>query len=54
LEDDLLGEDELVEVTLPRLDGTEEDDLRGMVLGHIGDRDGLFMDIQSDLERARR
>jgi hypothetical protein len=45
--------DELGEVTLACSDGTEEDNLRGMVLGHVGHGDGLFMDIQADIERVR-
>jgi hypothetical protein len=45
--------DELVEITLACSDGTEEDNLRGMVLGHVGHGDGLFLDIQANRERAR-
>jgi hypothetical protein len=45
--------DEHVEVALARPNGAEEDDLRGMILRHVGDRDRLLMDIQSDIECAR-
>jgi hypothetical protein len=40
--------DELVEVTLVRADRAEVDDLRAMVLGHVGDRNRLFVDLHSN------
>jgi len=57
-EDELLAfglelPDQLVDITLPSPDRAEGDDLCAMVLGDIGDRDGLFMDIHSNVERAR-
>jgi hypothetical protein len=49
----LQATDEVVDVTLSRPDVAEGDDLGVVVLGSISDRDGFFMDIQPDLERAR-
>ncbi len=40
-------------IALPGPDGAEGDNLGTMFLGDIGDRDGLFMDIHSNVERAR-
>lgn len=45
--------DQGVDVTLARPDGPEGDDLGAVVLGNISDRDRVFMDIQSDVKRAR-
>ena len=45
--------DELVDITLPGPDCAQRDDFRAIVLGDISDRDGLFMDIHADVERAR-
>jgi hypothetical protein len=45
--------EELVEVTRARADRPELDDLRAMVLGHGGDRHGLFGDSHSDLKGGR-
>ena len=42
-----------VEVALAGADSPQGDDLRAMVLGHVGDRDGLLMDIQADIKHAR-
>jgi hypothetical protein len=42
-----------VDITLPGAKGPEGDDLSAMFLRHIGDRDGLFMHIHADVERAR-
>ena len=41
---------QFVEVTLAGADRPQGDDLRAMVLGHVGDRDGLLMDIQADIQ----
>ena len=45
--------EQLITIALPGSDRTEGDDLRAMVLGDIGDRDRLFVDILSDIKRAR-
>ena len=45
--------DQLVDVTLMGPDGTERDDLCLAVVGDIGDRDGLFVNIQTDEECVR-
>jgi hypothetical protein len=45
--------DELIDVTRSRPDVPEGDDLGVVVLGNISDRDRVFMDIHSDVERAR-
>jgi hypothetical protein len=45
--------DERVESTLPGPDRAQSDDFRAICLGDLGDRDGLFMDIHADGERAR-
>lgn len=42
-----------VEVTLAGADRPQGDDLRAVVLAHVGDRDGLLMDIQADIPHAR-
>jgi hypothetical protein len=44
---------QLINIALPGPNSAEGEDLRAMVLGHIGDRDGLFVDISSDIKRAR-
>jgi hypothetical protein len=49
----LLPSDELINIDLPGPDRAEVDDLGVVVFGNIGDGDRLFMDIQSDIERAR-
>jgi hypothetical protein len=43
----------VVEVTLAGAASPQGDDLRAVVLGHIGDRDGLLMDISADIKHAR-
>ena len=45
--------DERVDITLPRPDRAQGDDFRAIFLGDVSDCDGLFMDIHSDVERAR-
>jgi hypothetical protein len=45
--------DEFVDIALPGPDCAHRDDFRAIFLGDIGDRDGRFMDIHSDVERAR-
>ena len=45
--------DELIDVTLSCTDVPEGDDLRVVVLSDRGDGNRVFMDIQSDVERAR-
>jgi hypothetical protein len=45
--------DEPVDITLPGPDRTQIDDFGMVFLGHVSDGDGLFMDIQTDIERAR-
>ena len=45
--------DALVESTLPGPDCAQRHDFRAIFLGDRGDRDGRFMDIHSDGERAR-
>jgi hypothetical protein len=45
--------DQLVDIALARADGAEVDDLGVVFFGYVGDSDGLFMDIHSDVERAR-
>ena len=44
---------QLINIALPGPDRAEGDNLGAMFLGDIGDRDGLFMDIHSNIERAR-
>jgi hypothetical protein len=43
----------LLNIALPGPNSAEGEDRRAMVLGHRGDRDGLFVDISSDRKRAR-
>ena len=43
----------LVEVTLAGADRPEGDDRRAMVLGHVGDRHGLCIDIHADIKSGR-
>ncbi|HEX9870605.1 MAG TPA: hypothetical protein VGC99_18825, partial [Candidatus Tectomicrobia bacterium] len=45
--------EQLIEVTRPRPEGAEGDDLRALCLGHRGDRDRVLRDIPSHRERAR-
>jgi hypothetical protein len=45
--------DELVEVTLAGADGAQIGHLSAVILSHIGHRNGLLMDISSDVTRAR-
>jgi hypothetical protein len=45
--------DELINVGVPGADRAAVDDLGAVVFGNRGDRDGLLMDILSDIERAR-
>jgi hypothetical protein len=42
-----------VEITRAGTDSPQGDDLRAMVLGHVGDRDGRLVDIQADIKQAR-
>ncbi len=44
---------QLINIALPGPDGAEGDHLGTMLLGHRGDRNGLCMDIHSNVERAR-
>jgi len=43
----------MVDVTLPSAKSSEGDDLGVVIFGNIGDCDGFFMDIHSNVERAR-
>jgi len=45
--------DELIDVGLAGRDRTEVEHLGVLRIGNIGDRDGLLMDIQTDVECAR-
>jgi hypothetical protein len=45
--------EELSEVPLSRPDVAEGDDLGVVFFGDIGDRNGVFRDIQTDVECAR-
>jgi hypothetical protein len=45
--------DEVVKVTVARADGPEGGDLGAMLFSDVGHRNGLFMDISSDVKRAR-
>jgi hypothetical protein len=45
--------DAVVEVVLARANGAEVNDLGVVFVGNVGDRDGLLMNIHSDIERAR-
>jgi hypothetical protein len=45
--------DEAIDVGLSRSDGPEVGDLSTVVLRDIRDRDGFFMDIEPDVQRAR-
>jgi hypothetical protein len=45
--------DELVDIALARTEGTEVDGLSMVFLGDIGDCNRVFMDIHTDVERAR-
>jgi hypothetical protein len=49
----LQATDEIINVTLSRPTSAEGDELGVVVLGHRGDRDRIFMDVQSDIEHAR-
>jgi hypothetical protein len=44
---------ELVEVTLAGADGAEVDDLGVMVFGDVGHGNRVFVDVHSDVKRAR-
>jgi hypothetical protein len=44
---------ELIDVGLSCADGPEGDDLGAVSLSDIGDRDGFFVDIQSNVKRAK-
>ena len=44
---------EFIAVTLARTDSAERDDLRVVCFGDVSNGNGLFMDIQSDVKRAR-
>jgi hypothetical protein len=44
---------QLINIALPGPDGAEGDSLCTMFLGDLGDGDGLFVDIQSDIKRVR-
>jgi hypothetical protein len=44
---------ELIAIGMPCADGPEGDDLGAVILSDIGDRDGFFMDISSNVKRAR-
>ena len=43
----------MIDVTLSRPEIAEGDDLGVTVVGDIGDRNRVFMDIHSDVPRAR-
>jgi hypothetical protein len=45
--------DEVIDVGLSRPEGSEVGDLSTVVLRDIRNRDGLFMDIEADVKRAR-
>jgi hypothetical protein len=45
--------DEVIEVGLSCPDGAEGGDLSTVVLSDLRDRDGVFMDIEPDVKRAR-
>jgi hypothetical protein len=45
--------DELLDIALSTPNGAEEDDLGGVVLGDIGNCERVFVDIHSDVARAR-
>ena len=45
--------DECIDVTLAGTDGAEGDDLSVVFFGDRGDRNRVFMDIQTDVECAR-
>jgi hypothetical protein len=45
--------DEHVDVTRARPNGTEEDNLCGIVVRHRSHRNGLFPNIQPDIQRTR-
>jgi hypothetical protein len=44
---------EVITIGLPRAKGAEVDHLSGVILGDIGHRNRFFMDIHSDVQRAR-
>jgi hypothetical protein len=44
---------EVIDVDLSCADGPKGDDLGAMILSDIGDRDGVFVDIHTDVKRAR-
>jgi hypothetical protein len=45
---------ELIDVGLPGADGAEVSDLGIVIVSDIGDRDGLFMDINANEKRIER
>jgi hypothetical protein len=45
--------DQVIDVGLSRPDGSEVGNLSTVVLSDISDRDGFFMDIETDVKRAR-
>jgi hypothetical protein len=44
---------EWITVAWPSANGAQVDDLSVVIFGDIGHRDGIFVDIQTDRERAR-
>lgn len=44
---------ELINVAWPRANGAKGDDLSVVIFGDVGHRDGVLVDIQTDIERAR-
>jgi hypothetical protein len=45
--------DELIDIGVSCADGAEGDDLSAVLFGDIGHRKGIFVDIQSDVKRAK-
>jgi hypothetical protein len=45
--------DEFIDVTLAGTNILDRDDLRVVFFGDLGNGNGLFVDIQSDVKRAR-
>ena len=42
--------DELIAVTLARADAAQKDHFGPVILGHVGDRNGLLRDIHADIQ----
>jgi hypothetical protein len=42
--------DQPIEVTLPRADGAQKAHFGPVILGHIGDGDGLLVDLHADIK----